>query len=77
MRKRGRRRQGRPGVKCRFCRENAAEVDYKDIDTLAKLTSAQGKLFSRKRSGNCAKHQRQSRRALKRARIMALLPFVS
>jgi len=71
------RRHGRPVTKCRFCRDNAAEVDYKDIDTLAKLTSAQGKLFSRKRSGSCAKHQRQTRRALKRARIMALLPFVS
>ena len=67
----------RTGNKCRFCRQKATEVDYKDIDTLSKLTSAQGKLFSRKRSGNCAKHQRQTRRALKRARIVALMPFVS
>lgn len=67
----------RAGSKCRFCRDGIAEVDYKDVDTLSKLTSAQGKLFSRKRSGNCAKHQRQTQRALKRARIMALVPFVS
>lgn len=62
--------------KCRFCREKTKDVDYKDIPTLQKLVTAQGKLFSRKRSGNCAMHQRSSSIALKRARFMALMPFV-
>jgi len=62
--------------KCRFCREGIKEIDYKDVHILQKLVSTQGKLFSRKRSGNCAKHQRQARRAIKRARFMALMPFV-
>ena len=62
--------------KCRFCRDKVQQIDYKDAMGLAKLTTAQGKIFSRKRSGNCAHHQRQVRRAIKRARIMALLPFV-
>jgi len=53
-----------------------ARVDYKDIRTLQKLCTSQGKLFSRKRSGNCAKHQRQFRQAAKRARFLALLPYI-
>ena len=62
--------------KCRFCREKVEKIDYKDLQVLQKLISAQGKMFSRKRSGNCAKHQRQARRSIKRARFVALLPFV-
>jgi small subunit ribosomal protein S18 len=62
--------------RCRFCREGTDHIDYKDVEMLKRLTTAQGKLFSRKRSGNCAKHQRKVMRAVKRARIMALLPFV-
>ena len=62
--------------KCRFCREKVEQIDYKDIPALQKLTTQQGKLFSRKRSGNCAKHQRSSRRAVKLARFIALMPFV-
>lgn len=61
--------------KCRFCRDKS-KIDYKDIDVLAKLLTAQGKIFSRKRSGNCAACQRDAMRAIKRARFMALLPFV-
>lgn len=61
--------------KCRFCRDKVSQIDYKDIETLLKLTTAQGKVFSRKRSGNCAKHQRSAQRAIKRARHIALLPF--
>ncbi len=65
-----------PSTRCRFCRDNVKELDYKDIETLKRLCTAQGKMFSRKRSGNCAKHQRSVKRAIKRARIMGLLPFV-
>ncbi|MFN3466093.1 MAG: 30S ribosomal protein S18 [Candidatus Brocadiales bacterium] len=63
--------------KCRFCRMGIEEIDYKDLPTLQKLTGSQGKLFSRKRSGNCARHQRATIIALKRARFMALLPYVA
>ena len=62
--------------KCRFCREKIGEIDYKDVGALQKLTTSHGKLFSRKRSGNCARHQRSAARALKRARFMSLLPYV-
>jgi small subunit ribosomal protein S18 len=64
-------------TKCRFCRDKATEIDYKDTPTLQKLVTSQGKIFSRKRSGNCAYHQRGARRAVKRARFMALMPYVS
>lgn len=71
------RRRYRDRTKCRFCRLQVDEIDYKDNSSLTKLTTAQGKLFSRKRSGNCAKHQRSARRAVKRARHMGMLGFVS
>lgn len=63
-------------AKCRFCREKIREVDYKDVDGLFKMVTQQGKIFSRKRSGNCAHHQRSTKRAIKRARFLALLPYV-
>jgi small subunit ribosomal protein S18 len=50
-------------------------VDYKDIETLQKLLTHRGKIYSRKRSGNCAGCQRKVKSAIKRARFMALLPF--
>ena len=53
-----------------------AFVDYKDVPGLKKLCTSQGKLFSRKRSGNCAAFQRAVKDAIKRARFMALLPYV-
>jgi small subunit ribosomal protein S18 len=62
--------------RCRFCREGIDVIDYKDIQTLQKLCTSQGKLFSRKRSGNCARHQRKAKWAIKRARYMALMPYV-
>lgn len=64
-------------AKCRFCREKIKEVDYKDIPTLSKLTTQQGKMFSRKRGGNCAAHQRSCKRAVKRARFLALMPYIA
>ena len=65
----------REQTKCRFCRDTATRIDYKDIDGLSKLLTAQGKLFSRKRSGNCASCQRKAQNAIKLARFMGLLPF--
>ncbi|MBL8841321.1 MAG: 30S ribosomal protein S18 [Planctomycetes bacterium] len=51
-------------------------ISYKDLNTLERLCSQQGKLFSRKRSGNSAKFQRQLKVAVKQARYLGLLPFV-
>jgi len=62
--------------RCRFCRSGAPPVDYKDLGTLQKLCTNQGKLFSRKRSGNCAQHQHDVKAAVKVARRLALLPYV-
>ncbi len=65
----------REQTQCRFCREQVDYVDYKDTETLQKLLTNRGKIFSRKRSGNCAGCQRKVQKAIKRARFMALLPF--
>ncbi len=62
---------------CRFCKAKVKTIDHKDTPTLQKLTTGQGKLFSRKRSGNCARHQRQAKVAVKRARYLSLLPYVA
>jgi small subunit ribosomal protein S18 len=51
-------------------------VDYKDIALLKKMCTNQGRLFSRKRSGNCAAFQRAVQIAVKRSRFMALMPYV-
>ncbi|MHC5059491.1 MAG: 30S ribosomal protein S18 [Planctomycetota bacterium] len=67
----------REQTQCRFCREKKKYVDYKDIEVLQKLLTNRGKIFSRKRSGNCASCQRKVKTAIKRSRYMALLPFTS
>ncbi|MFW5998835.1 MAG: 30S ribosomal protein S18 [Halanaerobiaceae bacterium] len=60
---------------CYFC-ANDQEIDYKDIDTLERYLTDRGKIVPRRITGNCAKHQRVVTQAIKRARILALLPFV-
>jgi small subunit ribosomal protein S18 len=65
----------REQTQCRFCRRRIKYVDYKNIETLKKLLTNRGKIYSRKRSGNCAGCQRKMKRAIKRARFMALLPY--
>lgn len=61
---------------CRFCEENVVYIDYKDDKKLSKFTTEQGKIIPRRTSGVCAKHQRMLSTAIKRARTVALLPFV-
>lgn len=61
---------------CFFCFNNIPEVDYKDLSILRRFLSSFAKIVSRKRSGVCMTHQRQLSNSIKRARIMALLPFV-
>jgi len=62
---------------CSFCAEKIEYVDYKDVGRLRRYLSERGKILPRRVTGNCARHQRQLTRAIKRARILALLPFVA
>lgn len=63
---------------CVFCSQNIQhELDYRDVETLRKFVSSQAKIIDPRHTGVCAKHQRRVARAIKRARIMGLLPFVS
>lgn len=62
---------------CSFCVDKVEQVDYKQYEKLKRFLTERGKILPRRISGNCAKHQRQLTWAIKRARIMALLPFTS
>ncbi len=62
--------------KCRFCAEKIDLIDYKKADTLHRYITERGKILTRRVSGNCAKHQRQIAAAVKRARFIALLPYI-
>lgn len=73
--KRGGRGFGRKKV-CRFCVEKNAKVDFKDQATLKYFVTERGKIIPRRISGNCARHQRQVATAIKRARMVALIPYV-
>jgi len=64
-------------LKCPLCESGVKHVSYKDIFQLKKFTSVRGKIISSEKSGLCHKHQKQLKRAIKRARYMALLPYVS
>ena len=74
-------RQFRPNHKrkkvCVFCAEKAEYIDYKYAPRLRKFISERGKILPRRISGTCAKHQRDLNTAIKRARQVALLPYVS
>ena len=60
---------------CVFCQEKVEDIDYKDINRLKKFITESGKMLPRRMTGTCAKHQRELSRAIKRARVAALLPF--
>ena len=62
---------------CRFCAEKVRDIDYKQIQVLRTFTTDTGKILSARITGNCASHQRQLTRAIKRARNLALLPYVA
>ena len=61
---------------CVFCSQNIKEISYQDIDTLRRFVSSQAKIIDPRHTGVCAKHQRKLANAIKRARVMGLLPFV-
>ena len=62
---------------CRFCSEHVDQVDYKDLERIGRYVTDRGKILPSRLTGTCAKHQRVLTRAIKRARFMALLPYVS
>ena len=62
---------------CRFCENKITYVDYKDERLLRRFVNERGKIIPRRISGNCARHQRKLTRAVKRARILAILAFKS
>jgi small subunit ribosomal protein S18 len=62
---------------CHFCVNAVGDIDYKDVNTLRRYTSSYAKIVPKRRSGVCSKHQRKLSQAIKRARVMALLPFVN
>ena len=61
---------------CLFCVDKVANIDYKAVDKLRRFTSERGKILPRRTTGTCAAHQRQLTVAIKRARQIALLPYV-
>jgi len=61
---------------CRFCADKSLEINYKDSKTLRYFITERGKIIPRRISGTCAKHQRSLTQEIKRARTIALLPFV-
>lgn len=62
---------------CFFCSQNIKEIDYDDIEMLRRFVSNQGKIIDPRFTATCAKHQRKLAQAIKRARYLALLPFVN
>jgi len=84
QRKRPVRRRDRKGLAsasrrkpCPYCREKLDQVDYKDVSMLRRFMSERGKIRSRRITGACRRHQSQLARAIKRARELALLPYVA
>ncbi len=61
---------------CAFCTEEGAVISYKDVNRLRKYVSERGKILPRRITGNCAKHQRALTVAVKRARHVAIMPYV-
>ncbi len=72
-------RKGRKGRKkvCNFCVEKAVDISYKDVSKLRKFMSERAKILPRRVTGTCAAHQRKLTVAIKRARQIALLPYVN
>src|SRR5207247_1374874 len=74
---------GPPGMRrprrkvCTFCVDKVQRIDYKDVGRIRRYISDRGKIDPRRKSGTCAKHQRMLTTALKRARLMALLPYTA
>ncbi|HDH34418.1 MAG TPA: 30S ribosomal protein S18 [Nitrospirae bacterium] len=61
---------------CKFCADKIVFIDYKDIRTLRTFLTERGKIIAARMTGNCTKHQRELTRAIKKARNIALIPFI-
>jgi len=70
-----RRYVARPKI-CQFCADKNVTIDYKQVDMLRRYVTDDGKIRPRRQTGTCARHQRELAREIKRARHLALLPFV-
>jgi small subunit ribosomal protein S18 len=75
------RRRGKPRFftrrrVCAFCVEHVSDIDYKDVSRIRRYLSERARMEPRRKTGNCAKHQRALTLAIKRARHLALLPFI-
>ena len=78
MENREQRPRGRKRRKvCTFCADKVEQIDYKDAAKLRRFTSERAKILPRRTTGTCAMHQRQLTEAIKRARQVALLPYVT
>jgi small subunit ribosomal protein S18 len=66
----------RPSKACPFCETRIRWIDYKDERTLGRFITEQGKILPSRLSGTCARHQRQLATAVKRARYLALIPYL-
>lgn len=62
---------------CQFCADKTEVIDYKDVDKLKKYVTERGKILPKRITGTCAMHQREVTTAIKRARIVALLPYTA
>ena len=62
--------------KCMFCKDDSG-IDYKNLAVISRFINVKGRITSRRINGNCAKHQRKLAREIKRARFLALLPYVA
>ena len=62
---------------CQFCADKTETIDYKDVDKLKKYVTERGKILPKRITGTCALHQREVTTAIKRARIVALLPYTA
>ena len=62
---------------CQFCADKTETIDYKDIEKLKKYVTERGKILPKRITGTCAVHQREVTRAIKRAKIVALLPYTA
>ena len=72
-----RRGSGGPKKTCRFCTDKVHDIDYKELSRLARYVTERGKMIPSRITGTCARHQRTLSVAIKRARYMALLPYVA
>ncbi len=75
------RRFNNPGMRrkkvCQFCADKTESIDYKDVEKLRKYITERGKILPKRGTGTCSMHQREVARAIKRARIVALLPYTA